>query len=540
MRRRPWLLWHRSCASTLAGLVLLALLGAFATHAPDHASAAALSVDEARRQRQVLEMICAAGDISGAECRKAKGYPSTMEGDCEVTLIGPGFSGQFIRGRGRLTLVPYSSTCEAHVTNFGGGLLIEEPAAGGAAKFLGYRQGSNETRCAVVDGRGGADQLYCLTAYTGQGTTESTISQLRFTQNYMGEVSIALDVIERAQDDSGREGVAQVGCSDAAQIFGYAAIRNGATDGTVEVDVTVANPAYVAQLCKSGTSEASRPSTAELPAYIDVPYVLELNSRAFVEKSAFTPVASPAPAAGSTVLDKTALGRRVALVVANGNYQNVPHLPNPPNDAALVSGVLTSLGFESVAMVTDATKGDLQKALLDFSDAASDADWALVYFAGHGIELEGINYVLPVDARLKRDQHIRIEGTALDDLIEAAASARQVRIVVLDACRDNPFLARMVRSVGVRSVGNTLAAVEPQKATLVAYSTKHGTVALDGASKYSPFAEAFARHLKEPGVDIGLMFRRVRDTVLEATANRQEPYTYGSLPGRQLSFFPLR
>ncbi len=232
------------------------------------------------------------------------------------------------------------------------------------------------------------------------------------------------------------------------------------------------------------------------------------------------------------------LGRRVALVIGNSEYHAVEALPNPVRDAAAVAEALRRRDFAEVTLLTDLSKRDMENALIDFAEEAQGADWAVVYFAGHGLEMDGENYLIPVDAELKQDRHVRLETVSLDDVLEAAGGAKALSLVILDACRSNPFLARMSRTVATRSIGRGLARVEPTGAELVVYAARDGQIALDGDGTNSPFVAALLQHLDEPGIDVRLMFAKVRDSVLAATNNAQEPFMYGSLPGITLSFRP--
>ena len=227
---------------------------------------------------------------------------------------------------------------------------------------------------------------------------------------------------------------------------------------------------------------------------------------------------------------------RVALVIGNSGYAAVPRLPNPSRDAAAVAEALRGVGFRTVTLAPDLSRAGLIAALNAFSAQAEQADWALVYFAGHGIEVGGINYLVPVDARLKSDRDIGDEAVPLDRVPEAIDAARKLRLVILDACRDNPFLGSMRRTLASRSVGQGLARVEPEGGTLIAFAAKHGQTALDGEGERGPFVEALVRRVATPGLEINKLFRLVHDDVLAATGRRQEPYVYGSLPGEDFFF----
>jgi uncharacterized caspase-like protein len=231
--------------------------------------------------------------------------------------------------------------------------------------------------------------------------------------------------------------------------------------------------------------------------------------------------------------------KRVALILGNSAYQNVPPLANPANDGAVMSATFKKAGFDLVDYRQDLTARDTRKALRDFADAARDADIAVVYYAGHGIEVEGSNYLIPVDARLERDTDVYDETLSLDRILVAIEPARKLRLVILDACRDNPFSRIMQRTVAARSIGRGLAKVEPNSPnTLIAYSARAGSTAQDGDGKNSPFTLALSRHIATPGLDVRRAFGFVRDEVLKTTGNKQEPFVYGSLGGDDVPLVP--
>ncbi len=231
--------------------------------------------------------------------------------------------------------------------------------------------------------------------------------------------------------------------------------------------------------------------------------------------------------------------KRVALVIGDSAYQNAPQLANPVNDARLIASKLKQAGFDVVDSRHDLTGAEMRRALRDFEDRARGADIAVVYYAGHGIEVGGTNYLIPVDAKLKRDSDAYDEAVSLDRVMLAMEPARKLRLVILDACRNNPFVQSMKRSVAMRSIGRGLAKVEPSDPnTLIAYSAKAGSTAEDGEGKDSPFAMALAKHLTAPGLDIRKALGYVRDDVLKATSNQQEPFVYGSLGGEDVALVP--
>jgi uncharacterized caspase-like protein len=229
-----------------------------------------------------------------------------------------------------------------------------------------------------------------------------------------------------------------------------------------------------------------------------------------------------------------AAAEKVALVIGNSAYVNVPPLPNPIRDAASVAGKLTDVGFE-VTHIDDLDQIGMVRALQRFKESASQAKVALVYYAGHGIEVNRVNYFVPVDARLAADTDVAFEAVQMEFALNAVAQASDLSLVIVDACRNNPFSASMTRQLGTRSVGRGLSAVEPSGNVLVAYSAKEGTVALDGTGENSPYAQALVDALSTPNLEIGQLFRQVRDSVLTATNGQQEPFTYGSLSSQ--SFF---
>ncbi|NDR59029.1 caspase family protein [Aliiruegeria sabulilitoris] len=244
-------------------------------------------------------------------------------------------------------------------------------------------------------------------------------------------------------------------------------------------------------------------------------------------------IIAPLPALGAA--------ERVALVIGMGNYEHVEALDNPVRDATAVAETLEGIGFK-VTEVVDAPLQSLLKTLEDFAFRSETAELALIYFAGHGVQVQGENFLLPVDVQPRSNDDLRRQAISLDSLLAVVDRARKMRIVILDACRNNPFgggislasSAEQVDAAGGRGLvmaGGGLAASAPDRGTLVSYAAKDGSVALDGAGTNSPFARALIETLPQPGLEISLMFRQVRDKVLEQTGNRQEPYSYGSLSG---------
>ena len=221
---------------------------------------------------------------------------------------------------------------------------------------------------------------------------------------------------------------------------------------------------------------------------------------------------------------------RVALVVGNSTYDHIGRLPNPENDAVDMAAALQRLGFD-VTTELDADRVVLTEALRAFTRRSAGADVSLVFYAGHGIEMDGVNYVVPVDARLERDVDVRYETVTLDDLLVSTSGA-SLRLVLLDACRNNPLARSMQRTAATRTVsGGSFGDLNEDllgDETLVAYAAAAGTTAADGRGRNSPYTAALLTHLETP-LEIGLLFRRVRAQVLEATNGEQRPHEYHSL-----------
>src|SRR5712691_9040279 len=231
--------------------------------------------------------------------------------------------------------------------------------------------------------------------------------------------------------------------------------------------------------------------------------------------------------------------KRVALVLGNSAYQNVAQLPNPVNDGAIIAAKLREAGFDVVDSRHDLPASETRRALRDFADRSRDADIAVVYYAGHGMEVDGTNYLIPVDAKLERDTDVYDEAFSLDRVLLAIEPAKRLRLVILDACRDNPFSKSMKRTLASRAIGQGLAKVEPTSPNmLIAYSAKAGSTAADGDGTNSPFTVALSKHLTTPGLDVRRAFGFVRDDVLKTTNNRQEPFVYGSLGGDDVPLVP--
>jgi hypothetical protein len=218
--------------------------------------------------------------------------------------------------------------------------------------------------------------------------------------------------------------------------------------------------------------------------------------------------------------------KRVALVIGNSDYGTQARLLNPRNDAQDVAEQLKSLGFEVILRV-DADKQTFLQALAEFSRTVTGAEIGLFFYAGHGMQYSGSNYLVPVHAQLQDEISIRFELIALDEIQRALERSTGVRILVLDACRNNPLAVELTRSMRATSrdagISRGLARIEQARGTVVAYSTQANEVADDGSARNSPFTRALLDSLREPGLEIGAMFRKVATRVYETTNGKQIP-----------------
>lgn len=233
----------------------------------------------------------------------------------------------------------------------------------------------------------------------------------------------------------------------------------------------------------------------------------------------------------AVVIGQSALAeRKAALLIGNATYAApATVLKNPPNDITVMKTTLESVGFE-VTVLQDAGRAAMSAALATFEEKVAGADIGLIYYSGHGIEVSGDNFLIPVDAKLASDRDVKYETILLDDLLHALAGATKLKLVLLDACRDNPFLTSMKR-ISTRGIPTRgLARVDSAESNmLIGYATAPGEVALDGDGTMSPYATALSRHLVTPGLEIEAALRAVAKDVFEATDGRQRPFKTGSL-----------
>jgi hypothetical protein len=220
------------------------------------------------------------------------------------------------------------------------------------------------------------------------------------------------------------------------------------------------------------------------------------------------------------------LPRRIAFVIGNSAYRFLPRLANPANDTRAIAAGFVEAGYEVVGPLLDLDRRTMQTTIAEFANKAGQAEVAVFYFAGHGIEFGGENYLLPIDAKLRRESEAQKQAIKLSTVITAASYGRQLKVVILDACRDNPLAAAHT----THGVNRGLANIEPSAGVLVAFAARHGTSALDGVGgANSPFTAALLGQLSSRGMDVVDLFAAVAKAVSETTMGRQEPYTYGAV-----------
>lgn len=237
----------------------------------------------------------------------------------------------------------------------------------------------------------------------------------------------------------------------------------------------------------------------------------------------------------ATLIAEARAERRVALVIGNSAYSQTAPLPNPRNDAADVSAALRRLGFTVVEGV-DLGKRDMERRIRDFSAALEGADVGLFFYAGHGLQVEGKNYLAPIDASLKSETDLDFEAVRLNLVLRQLERNAKLSLVFLDACRDNPMATTLARSLKQRSrsasIGRGLARVEKAVGMMIAFATQPGNIALDGDGRNSPFTKALLNNIETSGATIGDMMIEVRNDVISATDGKQVPWENSSLTGK--------
>jgi tetratricopeptide (TPR) repeat protein len=337
----------------------------------------------------------------------------------------------------------------------------------------------------------------------------------------------------------------------AAEARGEAGTRAQATarerlamlDGSERSAAPAAPNANASALGRAATAAAPAPGLAIPPSTVSPPKPSSTTISATPVSqppgqstaSSGNVVAAVAPAPRVELAAPTmAAGVRLALVIGNGAYVNATALPNPPNDAAAVAKALRGIGFE-VIEGTNLDRAGMERLVRDFLHKAPTARVTLLYYAGHGMQVDGRNYLIPIDAKLAAPSDLAFETLELDRVLAGLDDEARANIVVLDACRDNP----LARSFAGKLSATRSAAVPAGLAgyatvgtgTLIAFATAPGQTALDGSDGNSPFTSAFVKHVRTPGIEVNQMLTRVRVEVASSTKNRQVPWANSSLLG---------
>ena len=234
------------------------------------------------------------------------------------------------------------------------------------------------------------------------------------------------------------------------------------------------------------------------------------------------------------------LEKRIALVIGNSSYKYVTKLRNPVHDAKSISGMLQSLHFD-VLSGYDLDRLSLEQLIRNFAKKLENADVGFVFYAGHAVQINLQNYIIPVNANIHNELELKTSAVPLDIIMTALKRLIGLRIIILDACRNNPLKHSWSSEVTSRSIPmkRGLAIINFSEDILIGYSTNDNSVALDGDGNHSPYTQALLNHLSTPGLDVRLMLGRVRDEVMKNTSNKQKPFTYGSLGGREWAFKPI-
>lgn len=222
---------------------------------------------------------------------------------------------------------------------------------------------------------------------------------------------------------------------------------------------------------------------------------------------------------------------RVALVIGNGAYQHATRLKNPVNDAADFARALREIGFE-VIEGRDLDRRGIEERIRTFSDKLDSAKIALFFYAGHGLQVDGRNYLVPVDARLRRPGDLALDTVDVQVVLQQMEAGQRANLVFLDACRDNPLARNLASAFGAgrsAAVGRGLSSMQSPVGTLIAFATQPDAIASDGSGRNSPFTAALVKHIRTPGTDIAILMRRVRNDVLAATGQKQVPWDHSSL-----------
>jgi tetratricopeptide (TPR) repeat protein len=274
-------------------------------------------------------------------------------------------------------------------------------------------------------------------------------------------------------------------------------------------------------------------------AYRDIVEALALNpsdAEAAAEQQTLRSLLSAVPSVGGAPAAATPVqpaGSRIALVIGNSKYRFAPELTNPQNDAHDIAAALGELGFRVIEGY-DLDGAGMRARIAEFGSAMPGSATTLLFYAGHGLQVAGKNYLVPVDAKLERPSALGVEAIELDNILADMETEKRTNLVFLDACRDNPLSRSLSRSFGgTRSatVGQGLAQLNAGIGSLITFSTSPNTVALDGSGRNSPFTAALLKHIRTPDIEVRTMLTRVRADVVKATNERQLPWDHSSLLG---------
>lgn len=289
----------------------------------------------------------------------------------------------------------------------------------------------------------------------------------------------------------------------------YGAKSDALTEDKTAPAITAAAPTAAAPTRPAATAE---PSPIVLPPIPDAP-VVENNGDSLKQSG------------------NSANQKRIALVVGNSSYTGVSPLRNPVNDANAITKALQGVGFE-VVLGTDRTKVQLDAAVAEFSNKARGADVALYYYSGHAMQVEGRNWMLPIDAQPESPSDMAIMANPMDTVFKQMSEKAKVSIMMLDACRNNPFATQMASNTRSAPLTRGLSRPRVNGEVYLAFATAPGEVALDGDGDYSPFSEAVLRHIQKPGIELDEMMRLVRRDVKANTSSekiQQIPWSNSSL-----------
>ena len=401
-----------------------------------------------------------------------------------------------------------------------------------------------------LDGR-----LYCITYYQNNGILNTKFDAYEYDNIHSLDHKYRLyttSQIASAEDMAGSpfkplNGHQTVTCGKHAAFFGLSHLALGPAAGTLALDVEYADAPMIEAACAPDAATPNDPlrspprpraslhqSRDGQEGALGLRYVLGRvhHARAFHRRGwgrTRAPSGERCPHAGDGQTYRARDRQFLRLPKSAG-------LTNPSADAGAVAEKLRKLGFSDVKLLENADENTLLRALDAFAGAATSADWAVVFFAGHGLAVGGKNYVVPIDATLASDTQVAFEVVSLDQWVNATSGARGLRLVILDVCRDNPFVRKMVVAGGSRSLSRGFVVAEPDAGTLVVYAARDGASAKDGDGDHSPFTAALWHYLGEPNLELNLLFRKVRDDATHLTNNEQEPSTYGSLPATEFYF----